>query len=420
MRKDILLEGCSSCYWRKLLLVVLLCVLCSMGYSKPSKVDSLVTKMNAIEQQIVLEKQEIMLVKKELELCEKEQSAICEHVDRANEKVSNQIAASSHTIQVWGIVIAVLAIVISIIMSVAGIVFARYINKMRKNIVLLTSDAKKQLKKAETASEEIADQQSRLSAQQQEIKIFQDATEKNVKELQQLHSDIQNNMNAIYARLRREETISILKRLEEIPEDMFNTEDVLLARDLEKEDYSYLLKAYHALIQQRMELNDVKSIADLRNTDFKFQSLEGSYILLFAQHFMDKAIEDSELREIMLTHIDTFYKGNFFRNDAIKSTDNYKRGVLTLDETLQTTLIIECISAIIGSPYEKMTELYANLLKELKEQQLNDIWEGVTKRTNNALYFAESIKEKIEDINSQSVLLEKIADYIKHAETEKD
>lgn len=364
----------ESCY-RSLYLIVSLSMLSMVSYAKPSKIDSVAAKMTTIEQRMSAEEQEIACVEKEVALCEKEISTLNKHVDRANEAVANQIAASSHTIQAWGIIIAILAFALGF-----------YINRMWRRIEEATTNAQ---------------------AVQQE--------------LQKLHADIRNNMQTIYAKLQREETKALLAQLEKVPETMFNTEDILLARELEEEDFSHLLKAYHTLIQQRLELNGKTSIPDLRVDDIKFISLEGSYALQFAQHFMDKAIADPELRQIVLVDIDTFYKTNFFKSDAIKSTEGYKRGVMKLDETLQTELISTCISAIIGSPYEKISKLYVTLLEGIKEEQLCGIWDNVTKEKEDAFSFAKSMKDILVKLNPQSPLLEKIEAYIeKETETKQN
>lgn len=405
--------------WNIYLIVAILSSISSVSYAKPSKMDSIEVKLNAIEQRMAIEEQAMACVEREVALYEKEMNAVNEHVDRVNEAIANQIASSSHTIQVWGIVIAVIAIVVSIVLTIAGVVFTYYINKMRKNIVQLTSEAKKQLKQAEAASEDIAEQQQRVNAQQQEIKKLQDATEKNVKELQQLHSDIQNNMNAIYIKLRREETVAMLQRLEEIPEDITNLGDILLARTLEKEDFLRILNAYRNLVKRCSELNSDCSVAELRQKDEAFEAREMSYALQFAQHFFDQAIVVPEVRELLQPRFDIFWGGCFFKNDAEKSTRDFKQGVSSLGEALQTELLSDYINAMSQSPYAMFAEWYKLLLANLSEQQVNDIWDNVTKRNKDAISFAESMKENMMALNPKSALLENIEAYIKKVKEEK-
>lgn len=395
----------------------MMCIAAMSLSAKTTKVDSLSLQISHIEQQIREEGYDIDQLQKEVLLNEKALHSAEEHIDRVNEEISNQIAASSHTIQAWGWIIAVIAIAVSIVMTIAGIVFTHYINKMRKNIIQLTTEAKKQLKQAETASDDIADQQQRINAQQQEIKTIHDATEKNVKELQKLHKDIQNNMSELYARLRREETIVLLKRLDEIPEDIENLSDILLARELNDDDYSLLLSAYHNLIERSLELSSVSNVVELREKNSKFAILEESYALLFAQHFMGKSILNPELRDLLCVRFPIFFDECFFRNDAEKSTRDFKDGLDAMEDSQQQMeLLKEFISAIVRSHYSRLTELYKILLNNLSESQLEDVWDAVSKDNSNAIHFANTIKDVLSSVNPQNTTINKITAYIEETE----
>ena len=346
-------------------------MLCSVMYAKISKPDSIAAKVTTIEQRISAEEQEMACLEKEVAFCEKEISAVNEHVDRVNEAVANQIAASSHTIQVWGIVIAILAF---------G--FGFYINRMWKQIEEAMASAKM---------------------------------------LQQLHADIQNNLQTIYTKLRREETISLLKRLVEVPEDITNVSKILLARTLEKEDFTMLLDAYHNLIIRTTELSGEADISKLRKKNSDFAEWEAAYALQFAQHFMDKAIVVPDIRAIIQPRFMVLFKACFFQNDAEKSTQDFKSGINSLAKNVQTELLSDYLRAMSQSPYAMFTEWYKLLLSNLSEHQLSDIWDNVTKDNKDAFSFAKSIKEVVEALNPQSLLLEKIASYIeKEPEPKKD
>lgn len=355
----------------KLFLLLLMCMLCLVGYAKPSKMDSITPKVNAIEQRISTDEQEIALVKKELELCEKEIAAVNEHVYRANEAVANQIAASSHTIQVWGIVIAILAFV-----------FGFYVNRMWKQMEEAMGSAKM---------------------------------------LQQLHADIQNNLQTIYAKLRREDTISLLKRLVDVPEDITNISRILLARTLEKEDFTILLEAYHNLIIRSAELSGETDVVKLRLKNSDFVNWEAAYALQFAQHFMDKAVIVPDIRTIVQPRFKVLFNECFFRNDAEKSTIDFKQGVSSLGEGVQAELLADYIKAMSQSPYAIFRDWYKLLLSNLSERQLSEIWDKVSAQDKRVISFAQCLKDVIKDINPQSPLLEKITAYMdKETETKQN
>ena len=394
---------------RRLTLLALLCLVNTFGFARITKLDSLSIRVVDVETQLHVERQAISILQKEVEINEKSLRCIEEHVDRVNEEISNQIASSSHTIQVWGWIFTVLAILVSI----AGILFAYYIHKTSKDMSRLTSEAAEQLKQAEEQSNDINEMQQRTMSQQSEIKKALLEIENQKHELQKLYSDIQKNSQRIYTSMRREETTALLIRLEEIPEDIVNISKTLFTRNLSDADFTKLLNAYSNLIARSKELSNISTTAELRTKDFEFASLENSYMLLFAQHFMGKSILKEEIRESLRSRFFLLFNECFFRNDAEKSTKDFKQGILNLsDEKLQMDLMKEFVEAIIQSRYQKLTELYDILLSGWTELQLREIWEAVTKKQIDALPFANVIQTVVTNLNPQSTLLEAIAGYI--------
>lgn len=397
----------NDCWWidvRKWMLVGLLCMISVMGYTKPNKLDSLSVRVANVENSITRERQEISILQKEVEVCEKSLRNIDEHVDRANEKVSNQITSSSHTIQAWGWIMTVLAFV-----------FGYYINRMWKKVADATANAEKQLHRAEEASADIAEEQERVNAQQQAVKKMQEDTEVKLQELQTLHSDIQNNMSAIYEKMKREETMSWLNRLENIPEDIANVGDILLARQLIKSDFQIMLNAYHNLIKRCMEVNEVTTIAKLRQKDAGFRKREGSYALQFAQHFMDEAIVVEETRDILRPRFGVYFEECFFRNDAEKCTADLKKGVARLEEGLQVEIIAEYVLAMAKSHYSKFEELYSTLLSDLAENNIRKIWEKISADKKDAIHLAQYLKKLIEERKFSAEFLANVDAYLQKA-----
>ena len=88
---------------QRLTLLVLLCLVNTFGFARITKVDSLSIRIVDVETQLRAERQAILILQKEEEIYEKSLRCIDEHVDRVNEEISNQVALSSHTIQVWGV-----------------------------------------------------------------------------------------------------------------------------------------------------------------------------------------------------------------------------------------------------------------------------------------------------------------------------
>lgn len=394
---------------QRLTLLALLCLVNTLGFARITKVDSLSIRVLDVETQLHEELHAISILQKEVEIYEKSLKYIDEHVDRINEEISNQIASSSHTIQVWGWIFTVLTILVSI----AGILFAQYIHKTSKEMSRLISEAAGQLDQAKEQSDDIDEMQQRTMSQQYEIKKALLDIENQKQELQKLYSDIQNNSQKIYTSMRREETTALLTRLEEIPEDIVNISKTLFTRNLNDADFTKLLNAYNNLIARSKELSNISITAELRTKDYDFARLEDSYLSLFAQHFMDKSIVNEEIRELLRSHFFILFNECFFRNDAEKSTKDFREGITNLsDEKLQMDLINEFVEAIIQSRYQKLTELYEMLLSGWTEPQLREIWETVTNKQIDALPFAGVMQTILAHLNPQSTLLEDIAGYI--------
>lgn len=401
MKQRTINDYCKMNLIKNLTTVILLFATVMTLSAKTSRIDSLSLPMQILEQQIGEKQQKITIIQKELGIYEKEMSAICEHVDRSNEEISNQIAASSHTIQAWGWIIAIMAFV-----------FGFYINRMWKKISDATAKAKEQLDQAEETFADITKEQKKVNDQQQEVKKIQEDTEEKLKELQNLHSDIQNNMSAIYERLKREETLALLKRLENIPEDITNLGDILLARQLVKSDFQIMLSAYRNLIKRCMEVTEVTTIADMRQRSAGFRKREGSYALQFAQHFMDEAILVEETRAILRPRFSMFFDECFFRNDAEKCTEDLKKGVVKLDEGMQVEIIAEYVLAMSKSPYAKFTDMYRTLLSGLAEGSIQQIWEIISSKKKDAFYLAQYFKNMIVENNYSAEFLSKIETYL--------
>lgn len=412
MKQRTINDYCKMNLIKNLTTVILLFATVMTLSAKTSRIDSLSLQMQILEQQIGEKQQKITIIQKELGIYEKEMSAICEQVERTNEEISNQIAASSHTIQVWGWIISVLAIVVTIFMSIVGVLYARHINKLRKNIASLSSEAKRQLRQAQEASVAIEDEQKKVNDQQHIVKEMQEDTESKLQELHGLHAEIQNNMSAIYERLKREETLALLKRLENIPEDITNLGDILLARQLVKSDFQIMLSAYRNLIKRCMEVTEVTTIADMRQRSAGFRKREGSYALQFAQHFMDEAILVEETRAILRPRFSMFFDECFFRNDAEKCTEDLKKGVVKLDEGMQVEIIAEYVLAMSKSPYAKFTDMYRTLLSGLAEGSIQQIWERISSKKKDAFYLAQYFKNMIIENNYSAEFLSKIEAYL--------
>lgn len=121
---------------------------------------------------------------------------------------------------------------------------------------------------------------------------------------------IQSDISGLYKQLREEETITLLRRLEEEPQDISNLEGLLLARSINNEEGFPILKSAY--------MNLLKAENDQKDVDL-FDDCKGSYMILFFQHFLYESLLDDDIREDLRKAFEIGCQCAFKR-DILKST----------------------------------------------------------------------------------------------------
>jgi hypothetical protein len=130
-----------------------------------------------------------------------------------------------------------------------------------------------------------------INRQYEKIKEMKDIVE-NTKKYIDKHND------ELYKRIKREETLSLLTRLEEVPEDITNICPLLLSRDLLIEDFSRIRVSY---LKTRGDSFD-RSVTD-------------QYIILLMQHFPYQSLKDVDIRTDIIPYINGRLLYNMFNRD---------------------------------------------------------------------------------------------------------
>lgn len=407
-------------YKLRLAIGILLLSLTSVVCAKPKKVDSLSIRMANLEHQAAEDHQDMILLQKELSICDKELISVREHVDRSNERVSNQIAASSHTIQIWGIVISVL----SMLFTILGVVFAFYINRMWSRINEIKEGAQQTLKNLNEELESVTDMQQRVSLNQKEnlslqseiqecgasIKQTLDESKKSISELEELYANFKGDARRIYTQLRSEETKMLIERLQEIPEDISNMLNALLSRNLKSTDFDGIYKAYNFLIERYLQFSNAKDVAELRQVNHKFADKEESYMLLFTQHFLKEAIQKPEIEDYMQSHFNSICSC-FYRNDAEKCTEDLKMGVSTMSEESRVKIISKYIVGLTLTVYKSYKSLYDRLLDGLSLEEAKEVWKQVSSETKDAETFVIACKEFMSQLAPEDPVIAEMDSY---------
>lgn len=102
----------------------------------------------------------------------------------------------------------------------------------------------------------------------------------------------------LYKQIKRDETLDLLTRLNEVPEDITNICPLLLSRDLNSADYQKLKNPYLK----------IKSVAAYTQARY-------DYLILLMQHFPYESLMDNELSQDIISNINVTSINSMFERD---------------------------------------------------------------------------------------------------------
>lgn len=111
---------------------------------------------------------------------------------------------------------------------------------------------------------------------------------------------IDDNASELFKKLKREETMGLLERLREVPEDVSNIGPLLFSRDLLESDFTYLKDSY----------------LKIKHGLHKDRDAESTYISLLMQHFPYLAFKDEILNADMVSNISWININHMFSRDV--------------------------------------------------------------------------------------------------------
>lgn len=279
-----------------------------------------INQKNKQNNEIELKNEQINFLNKE----NNELKSKSEYQEKLNEQTLNsisiQLSATSYNLTFFGILFTIIAI---------GIGF--YVTYIERKIVTIREENKALLVQTISTKDEVVE----------------------INEL------IQKDIFGLFLKIKREETIDILKRLLKIPKDISNFSNQLLSRELEKDDY-YLLKEAYNIIKNEPKEND---------NIFEMDYSEG-YKLLFFQHFLDLAVKDITINKDLLDYYGSAINCAF-ENDIIKSTEDFMKGILDSGFQSKTDDIVSFFRGISDSKFKNFDKIYEitfNVLKNRDDQ----------------------------------------------------
>lgn len=274
-------------------------------------------------------------------------------VDVSNSTIANEISA-----------VNTMLVAFTIVFGIVGVLLGIYISWLQRKVSKMSDN---------------------IEEKEQKIILL-------AKTIEDTDNKIQSDISGLYAKLRNEETLTLLHRLEEEPEDISNLADLLLARPLDDNGFPILKKAFEKLMAIHLEVGkDV--LVD--------SSLETRYVLLFFQHYLFQSILDDKLRTEVVKDLDSCMNCAF-KHDIIKSTKDFCRALSNEDATFEKTqLLIDYLKALNQSKYKDLEELKDIFQEHLDKDLLVD---AIDKCTTDKVYLdlfgVENPEKQIETVES--------------------
>lgn len=291
-----------SLFKNKIYLCIIL-FLFSISYAEKTEDGPLTTQLSNKENLRLFQlENEITLLKSKYDFQEK-------IADKTFNSISNQLNAASYNLNIFGIAFAFLAIVLGV-----------YITYVERKIIRISEESKSQL------------------IQSKAIK----------KDIETINNLIQSDINGLFEKIKREETKHILQRLIKVPQDIGNLSTALLSRELEKEDFELLKKAYLSL---------------------KGSYHASNYELLFFQHFLDLSIMDEHVGPKIVNYFPVAIS-NAFENDIIKSSEDFINAIIVMGIKEKEKEINSFCRGLASTQYVSLEKIYSIFFNGLKERSL--------------------------------------------------
>ena len=257
-------------------------------------------------------------------------------VDVSNSTIANEISA-----------VNTMLVAFTIVFGVVGVLLGVYISWLQMKVSRMSDN---------------------IAEKEQKIISLANTVEETDKKI---HGDIKG----LYSDLRDEETMALLRRLIEEPQDITNLSKLLLARQMNDKGFSILKQAYEKLKTLGTEIIDEESFFE--------PTYRQQYTLLFFQHYLRESILDEDIRSDMIVE---FKHGMAcaFKRDIIKSTEDFCMALS--DSKVQfdkVSLLVDYLKALNQSQYSNLVDL-----KSILQDKLNSdlLVEAIDKCTTDKVY----------------------------------
>lgn len=349
---------------RRLIIISLLLIVSTISYAKKSSTN--VDTLNIAISQLKTKTNDIDL---SIDGLSKQIDVISYTVETQKDIISQEQSAIENSMSSINTILTIF----SILITIGGIGLGCYINRKEKNMQNLLNKVEEKKKEVETLEEK---------------------TIKTREDIRELNNTITKDIEALYARLRREETVTILKRLVYEPMDISNLSPLLMSRDLEESDFKYLLVAYRNLSERIFIMN-------LGTLDISKKN-KYCFLALFFQHFCGLSIDNKLVRDDLIKMLPLIIKSAFHR-DIDKSTNSL---VICLNKNISTdynnlNVLTDYIQALNNSQFKNYNKPYEIIASKYKnDDELKKLWSMLESKDIINQYFGSALCERFKDDDS--------------------
>lgn len=188
-----------------------------------------------------------------------------------------------------------------------------------------------------------------INRQYERIKEMKDVVESTKKYIDE-HS------KELYKKIKREETLELLSRLKDVPEDIGNICPLLLSRELWEEDYNYVKESYFKM----------------KNTQGRGVE-ENQYIGLIMQHFPYQSLKDVDLKSEIISQIDSSQLRVMFNRDIKNFFDQVFRYLqeFGMNNEQNKTIIKNLFYHYYHSKFKANLELQDSIKESIAKHKLS-------------------------------------------------
>lgn len=368
---------------KKLISLIIVCLACSSLHAQTLRVriDSLSVSIGRSDAKIENLNIDMEDIEESVDGLAKQVENLSYLVETQKEIISQEQSAIENSMGAVNIVLTVFAL----ILTIGGIYLGWFINRKEKKVQAL-------LMQVETKKEEVEKLEEKTS------KIKDDIVE--------LNNNINGDIEGLYERLKKEETVSLFRRLVEVPWDISNVGTLLLARKIDISNFKYLVLAYR-------NLKDSGTDGQIGGIMYSYKDL---YLVQFFQHFCGPAISHSLIKDDLIE----FFPAGFscaYQSDIEYSTNslimslNRDKSIGNKPEILYTYIkaLNESKHNTTSIPYEIIVSKYDN------DDDLIQIWEQLISNSIIIKQFGELLCDRF---STNNAFVSSVKDSITKMETE--